>query len=235
MNKLLIAITLLIMGCSSQFDIGQTEQESHTWNNYHWPTDSLVLDVDNNMKDQEWQQYFDETLSEWDSLDTPLSLVDTESGGQIVTEARRSRQWLGLATVYLNADGHITAGKVTMNPTMLTDSRYTPEAVQHVFCQELGHVLGLNHIKGNTCMDDCTWAETTEEWLTCLNNPASVGTNQHDEDQLNLIYSHLDVSEPSPDAGTTSGCGKSKRPGCRQAGWVTVHSFPMFKSNTAHH
>lgn len=229
MNNLFVVLTLIFMGCSTQFDIGKTEQEVHSWSSYHWDSNSLSITVENKMKGSGWKPFFDESIRVWDTLGTPLTLTATDSNGMVSTDARRSQQWLGLATVYLNADGHITAGKVTMNPIMLTDPRYTPTAVQHVFCQELGHVLGLGHIVADTCMDDCSWASTSEVWLSCLNDPASVGPNGHDAEQLNLIYNHDDVLPDIPDAGSSDGCGKSKRPGCRQGGWVEIHSFPTFE------
>jgi hypothetical protein len=225
MKYIFTLLTIFILGCSSQFDISQTEQEVHSWSNYHWPDTDLT--VQNKIKDSAWQSHFDATLSAWDNLSTPLSISEG-SPGMIVTETRRSRQWLGLASIYVDGDGHITSGKVTMNPILLSDSRYSPEAAQHVFCQELGHVLGLGHIEDDTCMDDCAGAESTEAWLDCLNDPLTVDPNQHDEDQLNLIYGHTDVVPDTPDAGSTDGCGNSRRPGCRQEGWTTIHSFPMF-------
>lgn len=230
MKTIFALLTIFIIGCSTQFDIGQTKQEIHSWNNYHWPDTSLSITVENKMKSNDWQQYFDETISVWDNegFNTPLSLTAINNGGMVITEARRSRQWLGLATIYINSEGHITAGKITMNPIMLSDSRYTPMATQHVFCQELGHVLGLTHITAETCMDDCAWAITSTEWLECLNDPNAIGPNIHDEEQLNIIYSHDDVLPDVPDAGDNGGCGNSRRPSCRQKGWVTIHSFTIF-------
>jgi hypothetical protein len=55
---------------------------------------------------------------------------------------------------------------------------------QHVMCQEIGHDFGLAHQDEsgadlNTCMD----------YANALDNPSP---NQHDYDQLQTIYAHLD-------------------------------------------
>lgn len=229
MKTILLALTIFILGCSTQVNVGHSEEGIHSWNTYHWAEGSFPLDVKNNMKDSVWQPFFDETVQVWDGLEHHLSIYTTTNQGSVVTESRRSQQWLGLASIYVDNLGHITSGKVTMNPTMLSDSRYTDTAIQHVFCQEMGHILGLGHIaESTTCMDDCAWADTSTDWLACLNNPLAEGPDAHDAEQLDLIYGHEDDQLFIPDGGVASNCGNSRRPGCRQEGWIVIHSFPIF-------
>jgi hypothetical protein len=63
--------------------------------------------------------------------------------------------------------------------------------MQHVICQEIGHTFGLDHqdtsgISLNTCMD---YYHNTSD-----NDTLSTHSNQHDYDELGIIYSHLDSS-----------------------------------------
>lgn len=86
-----------------------------------------------------------------------------------------------------------------------------PGAADHVLCQELGHVLGLDHNR--------------LELDTCMNDQAPLGSatapNLHDVQQLNLIYNHADAGggggRGRAGAGAPSGNGR----------WLTVHVFPM--------
>lgn len=226
-----IATLLLFGACSLDLPIGQTEQGIHSWNGYHWPSSNLSLSVYDNMKDSAWAPSFEQTLADWNALAMPLSLAKASNkSADIAATARRSNQWLGMAQIYLDSDGHILSGKLTVNPILLSSSDYSPEAAQHVFCQEMGHILGLEHTVADSCMDDCAWAATRPEWLACLNSSLSTGPDSHDEGQLNTIYDHKDAGEPEePDAGGNGpNCGKSpKNPHCPAGGWMTVHSFPI--------
>lgn len=85
--------------------------------------------------------------------------------------------WLGLATIYPSGCV-ITRASSKLNDSYLRDtSRYSQTNVDHVACQEVGHTFGLDHNRSqtDTCMNDTI--------LTAGNN-----INQHDKDQLNLIY-----------------------------------------------
>jgi len=234
--KYLFMLLVVFGACS--IETGQKEQDIHSWSTHHWKNDEFPLKYENITKNPQWDSAIKNSLCLWNHLDTTVKIEETSSAGaKVAIEQRRSNRWLGLAQIYLS-EGHIIKGKVTMNPILLESSEYSPEAAQHVFCQELGHVYGLDHIVGNTCMNDCAGTANKEEWLACLNDPANVGPNVHDEEQLNAIYSHDDsapdagvVDASIPDAGFDEplppGCGKGKRPKCTQ-GWVTVHTWSMW-------
>ena len=97
--------------------------------------------------------------------------------------------WLGVATIWLTGS-HITQGTVKLNDTYFNTPTYnTPAWRNLVSCQEVGHTLGLDHQDTNfnnanlgTCMDYTNDPSTNQY------------PNQHDYDELNTIYSHLDPS-----------------------------------------
>ena len=147
---------------------------------------------------------------------------------------------MGLAQIWIETeeDGqkHITKGKVTLNTTILAgDSRFDPAAAQHVLCQEIGHILGLDHDRTawDTCMDDGGSATTATEWFAILNDPNKTTSGTHDGQQLTTIYSHSDSSGVTPSAEDEKGgppCSKKNKPGCdpnKSGRWVTVHVFAI--------
>ena len=65
--------------------------------------------------------------------------------------------------------------------------------MQHVICQEVGHTFGLDHQSTdgsslNTCMD--------YYHNTSASDTRSTHPNQHDYDELGIIYSHVDSLMP---------------------------------------
>lgn len=101
--------------------------------------------------------------------------------------------WLGLAQIWINGSSHITKGLAKMNDTYFNTSTYNTQGWRSlVMCQEVGHTFGLGHqdenfsnppIDPHTCMDYHVPGSSEFE------HP-----NQHDYDQLALIYEHLDGS-----------------------------------------
>ena len=90
--------------------------------------------------------------------------------------------WLGLASISLDPQGHIDRGTAKLNDSY--DSSFDQAERNHVMCQEVGHVFGLGHTSEDgssqsTCMDYSS-------------DPSSQWPNQHDYQQLDTIYAHLD-------------------------------------------
>lgn len=170
----------------------------HSWNNYHWNSDNIsptVLD-----KTTSYLYDISANVDNWAVLDTSLSpIITTAKKGQITVSEASSTSWLGLARVFLD-NGHITKGQVKLNTRLL--SSYGVDAANHVACQEIGHVLGLNHVTTDSCMND------TFGTLGSFTFP-----NVHDGEELNAIYAHEDVISSSKP-------GKGRK---KQDGWVTVH------------
>ena len=93
-----------------------------------------------------------------------------------------------MASIWVSGS-HITQGTVKVNDTYFNTTKYNTLAWrQFVMCQEVGHNFGLDHqdeIFGNpnlgTCMDYTSDPSTNQH------------PNQHDYDQLGIIYQHLDA------------------------------------------
>ena len=100
--------------------------------------------------------------------------------------------WLGLATISITGGTHITQGSAKMNDTYFDTATYNnPNEREHVMCQEVAHTFGLDHQSTdgsslNTCMD--YFSNTGANAGSTL----STKPNQHDFDELNIIYQHLD-------------------------------------------
>jgi hypothetical protein len=106
--------------------------------------------------------------------------------------------WLGLASIWLSGS-HITQATVKLNDTYFNTSTYnTPAWRRSVTCQEVGHTFGLDHqsedpnVNTNSCMD--------------YYRIPNLSPNQHDYDELALIYSHLDSTTTL--AASTAGSGR---------------------------
>lgn len=171
---------------------------SHSWNGYHWARTAnpfTLKVVDSNTPD--WDDNQARARSDW-SASTILNL-----GYEAGDDSSRARKrcvmiagkihscnaaygingWLGLASININGS-HITQGSAKMNDSYFGSGSYTETNRQQVMCQEIGHTFGLDHQSTsgadlNTCMD----------YSNALDNPSP---NQHDYDELLIIYQHLD-------------------------------------------
>ena len=203
---------------------------SHQWSNYHWPSDNPTLEYDDATTGTfeipghvgDWNN----ALSTGVSGPTDVSLEDALGGAFDVeiTEGRLRGIWLGVASILVEtATGHILEGKVTLNTPKFSLSA---DEWAHVACQEIGHILGLDHNRG--ALD------------TCMNDRATLGSaltpNQHDADELAAMYGHADAPttppepDPEPDPGPGPGDFCDNHPDHKkcnpEAKWVTVHTFP---------
>jgi hypothetical protein len=171
---------------------------SHTWNNYHWArtTSEFTLQVIDSTVPS-WDDELNLTLQQW-SQSTKLNLTVTSYDdssrtrklcravvGQIrvCNASYGNNGWLGLASINLDSQGHISQGTAKMNDSY-SSSFASQDERRHVMCQEVGHLFGLGHTSEdgttqNTCMD-------------YSQSPTSTAPNQHDYDQLVSQYSHLD-------------------------------------------
>lgn len=215
---------------------------SHGWGSYHWArtTSSFTLETVDSMT-AEWNVALDGSISEW-SYSTVLDLDILKSEEATKTRKRCAavtgqlrvcnaaygfNGWLGLASIYLDNQGHIVKGTAKMNDSYA--SYWTPAERNHVACQEIGHVLGLAHTSEDgssqgTCMDYSS-------------ADASQWPNQHDYDQLLAIYgdhydtydSHIASSAGGCNTPTGHGCVKSGIPEASPPMGVLVHKGPRFE------
>lgn len=176
---------------------------SHSWGGYHWARTAnpfTIKAIDANTA--AWRPYLDAALADWNqsavmNLAKETAAADKRcravAGKAKSCNAAYGRNgWLGLAQIWASGS-HIMQATAKLNDTYFSMASYnSPVKKQHVMCQEIGHDWGLGHQDEsgadlNTCMD----------YSSLLDNPHP---DQHDYDQLELIYSHLD-------SGTTIATG----------------------------
>ena len=198
-NRLATAVA----GAALLLGVALTANANHSWNNYHWARtassftlqtlDSTVANGNAN-----WPQLLGLAASDWtSSTKLNLNVVSYANGstarkkcaavsGKIrVCNASYGRNgWLGLASINLDSQGHISQGTAKMNDSYSSTWTTDPNEARHVMCQEVGHTFGLDHqstdgSSQSTCMDYSS-------------SPNSTRPNAHDYDELVTIYAHTD-------------------------------------------
>lgn len=202
-------------------------QASHSWSIYHWArtANPMPLEVVDSVT-ADWQADFVESMVDWNKssvLAMPTSQGDessrarkrctTISGKMRVCNASYGNNgWLGLASINLDGDSHITQGVAKLNDSYSSYWASNPDEMYSVMCQEIGHVFGLDHTTTdgsdqNTCMDYSN--DTTPD-----------KPNTHDYEQLETIY-HVEPADSYnsySDGGSTGGkpCNSPPGKGCNK-------------------
>lgn len=186
------------------FAFATSVSATHSWGGYHWARTSnpFTLKLGDNVSTA-WDGYLANASTDW-SVSTVLdtTVVAGQSKGncqptsgrvEVCNKTYGNNGWLGLAQIWVSGP-HITQGTVKVNDTYFNTAAYnTPVWRQFVMCQEVGHTFGLDHQDVNfnnanlgTCMD-------------YTNDPArndglgnNLHPNQHDYDELGIIYAQLD-------------------------------------------
>jgi len=199
---------------------------SHSWGNYHWARSSnpFTLKLADNLSSS-WDAYLVNTSADWSLssvFDTsiipgsanPKNCRATSGRVEVCNSKYGNNGWLGLAQIWASGS-HIVQGVTKGNDTYFNTAKYnTPAWKNLVMCQEVGHTLGLDHQDENfnnanlgTCMDYTSNPDSNQH------------PNQHDYDQLQAIYAHLD-------SFTTIQSGTQKLPlGLSIAGGVLNGNF----------
>ncbi len=223
---------------------------SHSWGGYHWArtTSQFTLKLGNNLTSADWSSHLSQTSSDWNSGNSAVltAIVVGQSNRncrmvagttQVCNATYGNNGWLGLATINITGGTHITQGSAKMNDSYFNMAFYNnTNERRHVMCQEVAHTFGLDHQSTsgaslNTCMD--YFSNTGANAGSTL----STKPNQHDFDELNLIYAHLDstttVAARAASAASSSddendsnkwGYLKSQSPNGRSSTYEQFHS-----------
>jgi hypothetical protein len=213
MKKSVIVLIVLVLSLAFTLTAASTVSANHAWGNYHWARSSnpVNLEVGDNLTGP-WSAHLSVAISDWNSS-SMLSLAHAagQARGQCRPTAGRieacnafygNNGWLGIAQIWVSGE-HITQATTKVNDTYFSAPPYnTPEWRQFVMCQEIGHDFGLGHQDEN--FDDPPMG-------TCMDYTSDPGPNQHpdqhDYQQLEAIYSHLDGGGSEPCRGGPKQCG----------------------------
>jgi hypothetical protein len=176
---------------------------NHSWGGYHWARTSnpFTLQVGDNVSST-WDTYLDEAISDW-SASSVLDLTEVAGGtrpkpckattGRIeaCSASYGNNGWLGIAQIWISGGEHITKALTKVNDYYFNQPTYnTPAWRRLVMCQEIAHDFGLDHQDENfnnanlgSCMDYTNDPDGP---------PSNEHPNNHDYDQLEEIYQHLD-------------------------------------------
>lgn len=194
----IFVVLLLALGFTAQ------SSASHSWGGYHWARTSnpFTLQVGDNVP-AAWDAYLNEAIADWSTsgvmdltrvTGTSLQKNCRPKAGRIEVCASKygATGWLGIAQIWISGT-HITQATTKLNDTYFSTSTYnTPAWRRLVMCQEIAHDFGLDHQDenfGNPNLGSC---------MDYTNSPAGPPSNehpnQHDFDQIEATYSHLDAT-----------------------------------------
>lgn len=231
LKRILLILTALAL------IVAPTASAHHSWGDYHWARSANPFTVSVQDNTVGYSSYVNIAESDW----SQSSVLDVAAGTgtrQVTVENANygPTSWVGLASIYIDADHHILSGRVQLNDYYFSQNTYSTWQ-QYVTCQEIGHTFGLEHQDENT---------SNTNLGTCMDysrNPEGGGRNgklvnthpnQGDYDQLRCIYdntifgqtlsttTHSCVSTGHLDTTTT---GKKCNPnalGCQKHSQVTT-------------
>ena len=185
---------------------------NHSWGGYHWArtANPFTLKLHDNI-DPIWESYLTTAVGDWNRstvLDynvlwqSPLSTQRKCSSAAGVVEICNLKYgqngWLGIAGISISGT-HITKAYTKLNDTYFAMAQYnTPAYRQMVTCQEIAHDFGLDHqdetfnnANLGSCMDYTNDPDGGAGGAVS-NDPSNEHPNQHDYDEISIIYSHLD-------------------------------------------
>ena len=186
---------------------------THQWGCYHWsrPSNPFTVTFGNNLTSN-WSSYLTTAASDWSVTSGSCNNPSNPVRGTVVTGNANPKNcrpgtgrvevcnstygntgWLGIAQIWVNGC-HITKGSVKVNDTYFNTPTYnTPAWHSFVMDQETGHTLGLDHqdtdFNNPDLLDACRRGSCMDYSADPSNNTTP---NQHDYDELVIIYTHLD-------------------------------------------
>lgn len=217
----LVRVAIALTCVSMLLALASPATANHSWGSYHWArgANPFTLKLGDNVTSQ-WDAYLNEASRDWSAssvLDTTVvagnagnvKRCNTTTGRVEICNAKYGfNGWLGIAGISLSG-GHIVASYVKMNDSYFSTASYnTPSWRLSVMCQEIGHAFGLDHQDENfsnanlgSCMDYTNDPDAS---------PNNLHPNQHDFDQLEAIYAHLDSNTTVGAAAPASGKSSSR-------------------------
>ena len=206
LKKSLFAFALLLA-----FSVAGVAEANHSWGNYHWArtANPFTLKLGDAVTSA-WDSYLTTASSDWSAssvLDTtvvsssvsPRTCKATNGRVEVCNAKYGNTGWLGIASIWADANNHITKGTAKMNDTYFSTGTYnTPAWRRLVMCQEVAHTFGLDHqdetfanANLGTCMDYTDDPDGGAGGASAT-DPSNEHPNQHDYDQLVTIYTHTD-------------------------------------------
>lgn len=211
---------------------------NHSWGTYHWASDGKGVDLTVNLAiTSQWNVAVNGGIADWEKSRKLSFTTQAASGiktktcnpilGELLVcnDAYGRRGWLGIATIWLFADGHIAQATTQLNDSYHNYPPYNSAAWRSlVACQEIAHDFGLDHQDENftnynlgTCMD-----YTSAPAGGVLNGfnygPSNEHPNDHDYDQILAIYDHDDGTSAA--AATDFGVREVGKPAASAAGQI---------------
>lgn len=181
----------------------------HSWGTYHWARTANPFTLKlGDVVTPAWDAYLVEAKNDWSastvldltivpSIANPKTCKATTGRIEVCNAKYGNNGWLGLASIWADANGHITKGTAKLNDTYYNTATYnTPAWRRLVMCQEVAHAFGLGHQDEGftapnlgTCMD-----YTNDPDGGGAYGPSNEHPNAHDFDQLVTIYGgHTDT------------------------------------------
>jgi hypothetical protein len=205
----------------------------NTWGTYHWArtANPMTIKVIDSLT-PEWDTAYKTTLQEWswsplldltqvgadDSLTTRQNCPSVSGQIRVCNYAYGVNGWLGLASIGVDANGHIDRARARMNDSYASYWGILGE-MNHVMCQEVGHLFGLDHtsVDGSSqasCMDYST--DVSSQWPNGADFDTLVQIYGGHVDSYNS-YSTATSTAPAPTPTPTACTPKGKSSKCSTA------------------
>jgi len=208
-----IRLLSVVAAVLSTLLVVRSASATHAWGCYHWPRSAnpFSLTFGNNLTSN-WSPYLTRAAYDWsltsgacNNSQNPVRATVGPGGAnskncrpatghvEVCNGSYGNNGWLGIASIWVSGC-HITKGSVKVNDYYFNMAQYS-SAAWHSFVmdQETGHILGLDHqdtdFNNADLLDACGRGSCMDYSSDPTNNTTP---NQHDYDELVIIYGHSD-------------------------------------------